>query len=253
MLNSYAITNAFLGIEQYSKTGRIPLRVLTQGQERFNYIIARKDSGIKAPADLQGKKFIGKRRALRDIEAVADALFKAYKVTKDSVKVLETSETNEALDALKTGAVDAIEVPGGVRASNLMNLAGDVDVLFLSIPDDKLDVMLDELGPAFQKGIVPAGTYKGQNEAIQLPMLLLGVTVRADFPEETAYKITKTLIESQKELQAVHSVGKEWTTENALKKPPAPFHPGAVKYFKEKGLWNDQLDQTQQKLLKMGQ
>jgi TRAP transporter TAXI family solute receptor len=252
MLNSYAATNAFLGIEQFSKVGKVPLRTLVQGQERYNYIVVRKDSGIKTPADLRGKKFIGKRRALRDIDAVTHAMLKAYNVPMDAVKILETAETNEALEALKTGAVDGAQIPGGGRASNLMDLARDVDVAFLSIPDDKFQLMLKELGPAFQEGEVAAGVYKGQDSPLQLPLLLLGVTVRSDFPEETAYKITKSLMENQKELEAVHNVGKEWTLKNTLKKPPVPFHTGAIKYFKEKGAWSAALEQTQQQLLKMG-
>ena len=251
MLNSDSVTNAFLGTEQFAKTGKFGLRILVQGQERYNYIIFRKASGIKTPADLRGKKFIGRRRALGDIEKVTTAMLNAYNVPKDSVRILETAETNEAIEALKTGAVDGACIPGGQRASNLMDLANDADVFFNSFPDDKLNVMLKEIGIPFLKGVVPPGVYKGQTEPIQTTLLLLGVSVRQDFPEETAYRVTKTLMESQKELAAVHNVGKEWTMENTLKKPPAPFHPGAIKYFKEKGVWTPVLDQAQQELLKM--
>ncbi|OGP62572.1 MAG: hypothetical protein A2170_09075 [Deltaproteobacteria bacterium RBG_13_53_10] len=252
MLNSDSVTNAFQGTEQFAKAGKLGLRILVQGQERYNYIIFRKASGIKTPADLRGKKFIGRRRALGDIEKVTTAMLNAYNVPKDSVRILETAETNEALEALKTGAVDGACLPGGQRASNLMDLANNADVFFNSFPDDKLDLMLKEIGIPFLKGAVPPGTYKGQTEPIQTTMLLLGVSVRPDFQEETAYKVTKTLMESQKELAAVHNVGKEWTMGNTLKKPPAPFHPGAIKYFKEKGVWTPVLDQAQQELLKMG-
>jgi TRAP transporter TAXI family solute receptor len=252
MLNSDSVTNAFLGTEQFAKSGKFGLRILVQGQERYNYIIFRKASGIKTPADLRGKKFIGRRRALGDIEKVTIAMLNAYNVPKDSVKILETAETNEAIEALKTGAVDGAHLPGGQRASNIMDLAGDADLIFFSFPDDKLDLILKELSVPFLKGTVPPGIYKGQDYPIQTPLLLLGVTVRPDFPEETAYRVTKTLMENQKELAAVHNVGKEWTMENTLKKPPAPFHPGAIRYFKEKGVWNAGLEQAQQELLKMG-
>ena len=96
MLNSDAVTNAFLGTEQFAKAGKFGLRILVQGQERYNYIIFRKASGIKTPADLRGKKFIGRRRALGDIEKVTTAMLNAYSVPKDSVRILETAETNEA-------------------------------------------------------------------------------------------------------------------------------------------------------------
>jgi len=81
---------------------------------------------------------------------------------------------------------------------------------------------------------------------------LTDIAVRADFPEDMAYLITKTLLESQKELTMVHSEGKEWTVSNTLKPPPAPFHSGAIKYFKEKGLWTPDLEKFQEKLLRKG-
>jgi hypothetical protein len=252
MLNANAIASGYLGTEQYAKLGKIPLRVFIQGQESLRYIIVRKASGIKGPADLRGKKFIGKRRAGVDVELVANALLKAYNLTKENVKILETAETNEAIEAIKTGVVDGAVIQAGVRASNLMELSKDVDINFLSIPDDKLQLMLRELGPAFHKGVVPAGTYKDQNQVIQIPSLLTCIAARADFPEDLAYTITKTLMDNQEALATMHSVGKEWTMENTSKSPPAPFHPGAIKYFKEKGVWNDNLEQVQQQLFKLG-
>jgi len=252
MLNAHAVASAYLGSEQYAKVGKTPLKVLIQGQESYRYIIVRKASGIKTPADLRGKKLIGKRRAAVDVELVTYASLKAYNVPKETVRILETAETNESLEALKIGAVDGIVVQAGARASNLMELAKDVDVDFLSIPDDKLQLMLQDLGPAFHKGVVPAGVYRGQSQIIQIPALLAVIASRSDFPEEWAYMITKALMDNQEALKAIHAVGREWTMENTLKSPPAPFHPGAIKYFKENGVWNADLERVQREIMKMG-
>jgi TRAP transporter TAXI family solute receptor len=252
MLNANAIASGYFGVEQYAKLGKLPLRVLIQGQESLRYIVVRKASGIKSPTDLRGKKFIGKRRASVDVEMVANAMLKAYQLTKENVTIIETAETNEAIEALKTGAVDGAVIQAGVRASNLMELARDIDLVFLSFPDDKLQLMLQDLGPAFHKGVVPAGTYKDQSQLIQIPSLLTCIVGRSDFPEESAYTITKTLMDNQEALKAIHSVGKEWTMENSLKDPPAPFHSGAIKYYKEKGVWSPSLEKVQQQLLKSG-
>jgi TRAP-type uncharacterized transport system substrate-binding protein len=89
-------------------------------------------------------------------------------------------------------------------------------------------------------------------EDVKVPALLAEIAVRADFPEDLAYLLTKTLMESEKELANVHSVGKEWTVSNTLRPPPAPFHSGAIKYFKEKGLWSPALEKYQEKLSKIG-
>ncbi len=252
MLNSHAIASAYLGTEQYSKIGKIPLRILMQGQESFRYIIVRKASGINSPLDLKGKKIIGKKRASVDVEMVTNALLKVYGLSRESVKILETAETKEVIEALQTGAVDGAIVQAGLRASNLMELSSGTDIKMISVPDDKLQLMLQELGPAFHKGLIPAGVYKDQKEILQIPALLTCIATRADFPEDVAYTITQVLLENQGTLAAVHSVGKEWTLENTLKNPPAPFHSGSIKYFKGKGVWDPNLDHAQQQLLKMG-
>jgi uncharacterized protein len=252
MLNSHAIASAYLGIEQFSKLGKIPLRVLMQGQESFRYVVVRKASGINSPLDLKGKKIIGKKRASVDVEMVTNALLKVYGLSRESVRILETAETKEVIEALQTGVVDGAIVQAGLRASNLMELSSGTEIKMLSMPDDKLKLMLQELGPAFHKGVIPAGVYKDQKEALQIPALLTCIAARADFPEDVAYTITKVLMENQGALTAVHSVGKEWTLENTLKNAPAPFHPGAIRYFKEKGVWNPDLEQAQQQLLRMG-
>lgn len=250
MLNAGSVADGLAGKGTFAKDGKIPLRVLAQGQESLRQVVVRNASGIKTVADLKGKKFIARRKSLQELEQVADALFKAYGVPKDSVTILETAETNEAIEALKLGTADAAVIPGGVPAGFLTELAQSADVTFLPIPDDKLEATLKELGLAFHKASIPAGTYKGQDQEVSFPALSTELAALADMPEETAYLITKTLLDSPEDLKAVHSSGKDWTVANSLKVPPAPFHPGAIKYYKEKGAWTPELDKIQETLLR---
>jgi TRAP-type uncharacterized transport system substrate-binding protein len=67
---------------------------------------------------------------------------------------------------------------------------------------------------------------------------------------DIAYKVTKTLFENQKEFASFHVSGKQWTLQNTLTDPKLPFNPGAIRYFKEKGLWTPALQKTQEALLK---
>ena len=252
MLNSLSVAAAYMGEGTFAKEGKANLQVIAQGQQSLRNIVVRTASGIKSPADLRGSRFIGKRPALAELEMITDALLKAYGIPKDSLKILQTTETKEALEALKLGSADGAVIPAGLRSSTLLELAQFVDVTFLSIPEDKMKLILEELGPAFHEAVIPKGTYRGQMEDVKTPSLLTDIAVRADFPEDMAYLITKTLLESQKELTMVHSEGKEWTVSNTLKPPPAPFHSGAIKYFKEKGLWTPDLEKFQEKLLRKG-
>lgn len=249
MLNASSVESAYNGKDQFAKEGRVQLRALMQGQESLRNVVARKDAGIKTIADLKGKKFIAKRRSAVDVWQTAEALLRAYGVRPEDVTILETTETNEATEALKLGTADAAVIQGGVPASTLTELAQSKDMTFISIPDDKLEAALKQLGPAFHKSKIPAGTYKGQDQDVYIPALSTVIVTMADFSEDTAYLITKTLMESQDDLKAVHSAGKEWNQGNTLKAPPVPFHPGAIKYFKEKGIWTPELEKIQKGLL----
>jgi len=250
MLNAGSVADGLAGKGTFEKDGKIPLRVLAQGQESLRQIVVRNASGIKSVADMKGKKVIARRQSLQELEQVANALFKVYGVPKDSVNILETAETNEAIEALKLGTADAAVIPAGVPASFLTELAQSTDVTFLEIPNDKLEAALKELGPAFHKASIPAGTYKGQDKEVFFPALSTELAAMADMSDETAYLITKTLMDNPEDLKAVHSTGKDWNIANSLKVPPAPFHPGAIKYYKEKGAWTPELDKIQETLLK---
>jgi uncharacterized protein len=237
MLNANTAHDAYTGTGAYAKTGKVPIALIAQGQDSLRQIVARKASNIQTPADLVGKKFIAKRKANQEMEVMANLLFEAYGIDKKKVKIIETVESNESAEALKIGTVDAAILPGGLNASYLLDLFHNADLMLLTIPDDKLDWIIKKLGPAFHKATIPAKTYKGQNQDVKVPAMSSIIACRADLPEETVYKITKAIFTNYNEIKAGHSSGADWTLKNTLKDEPIPFHPGAVRYFKEIGAW----------------
>jgi uncharacterized protein len=106
MLSGWSGVNGYLGIRQFQKDGKIPLRLLLQGQDSISNVIVRNESHINTPADLKGKKFIGLRPASTDLDVFTYAMLNAYNIPKDQVKVLQTAETKESLEALSIGTVD---------------------------------------------------------------------------------------------------------------------------------------------------
>jgi TRAP-type uncharacterized transport system substrate-binding protein len=63
--------------------------------------------------------------------------------------------------------------------------------------------------------------------------------VRQDFPEDLAYTIVKVLIEHVNEVAKVHADAAEWNLQNYRRMIAIPFHPGAIEYYKEKGVWRE--------------
>jgi TRAP transporter TAXI family solute receptor len=241
VINADSAAAAFNGVEQFSADGKVPIRLMAQGQLSLRQIVARRDAGIDTPADLAGKRFVMRRKALREMETLGRALLAAYGLREQDVTVLETAETNDAIEALKIGSADAAIVPGGVPASFLSDLTEASDVRFLSLPDDKLAEILTALGPAFRKGIVPAGTYRGQDADVAAPAVAAVLVARADIPADSVYALTKAVFEHPERLRTIHSAGRDWTVQNTLTAPPVPFHPGAARYFKEIGAWREDL------------
>ena len=236
MLSSPSAVDAFMGTGSFAKSGKIPIALIAQGQDSLLQIVVRANSGIKTPKDLAGKKLIARRRVMPEIEMVADVLFEVYGVDKTEVKIIETSESNEAAEALKIGTVDAAVLPGGVPSSYLIDLAQSSNVVFLPIPEDKLSQMITKLGPAFHRGVIPANTYHGQTQPVRTPAMKALIICRSDLSEETVYKITKTIFDNHEEIARGHVGGRDWNIQNALKEPLFSFHPGAIRYFKEAGV-----------------
>jgi len=238
MLNANTAHDAYTGTGAYAKIGKAPIALIAQGQDSLRQIVVRKASNIKVPTDLVGKKFIAKRKANQEMEVMANLLFEAYGIDKTKVKIIETVESNESAEALKIGTVDAAILPGGLYASYLIDLFHNADVAFLTIPDDKLDWIIKRLGKAFHKTKIPAKTYRGQNQDVYVPAMSAILVCRADLNEETVYKITKAIFTNYADIKAGHSSGADWTLKNTLKDEPLPFHPGAIKYYKEIGAWS---------------
>jgi len=249
-LNSFAAANAFQGTLQFAEEGKIPIRLLAQGYSSFRGLVATPGSGIKSGADLKGKKLIAKRKALAELEMVADAILKAYGIDKADVTYIETAQTPEAVDALRAGTVDASIFPAGYPNPNLTELSETVGLTFVSFPEDKMEIILKELGPAFFSDVTPAGTYKGQDEDVHWPALTMTFATTEGFPEEAAYQVVKAVMGHYDEFKLVHHSATFFTPERSLAHFGVPFHPGAIRYYKEIGAWTPNNEQTQESLLK---
>jgi TRAP transporter TAXI family solute receptor len=96
--------------------------------------------------------------------------------------------------------------------------------------------IVKKMGAPFVAAKIPANTYKGQTEDVNTASVINYLVTRKDVSEATAYQMTKLFYESLPEMIASHSAAKDISLENAAKNSPVPLHPGAAKYYKEKGL-----------------
>ncbi len=72
---------------------------------------------------------------------------------------------------------------------------------------------------------------------------------RSGVSEDTVYKVAKAIMDNTKEFSTYHKAAAQWTPKRTLKNAALPFHPGTIRYFKEKDLWTSELEANQKKLL----
>ena len=247
--NTFSSGNAFRGSGQFVTDGKVPLRLIALGQPSLRQVVARTDRGINTCYDLKDKRIAVKRRGMKEIELVANALLKVHNINKADVKYITSARTKEAIDALIAGTIDAAIIPAGIPASTLMKLFEQIDAKFVDISVDKMKEMLKILGPDFHMSIIPRGTYRDQERDVFAPSLSASLVVAEGFPEEAVYQITKALFENYDEFKLVHKTARHWTAQNTLKMFHIPFHSGAIKYFKEISAWTPEHNKKQQELL----
>jgi TRAP transporter TAXI family solute receptor len=90
--------------------------------------------------------------------------------------------------------------------------------------------------PFFTKAVVPKGSYKGVDQDVPTVAVMAILVAGSEMEEGMAYQITKAIFDNLKDIERAHAKGKELTLETALVGMSIPLHPGAEKFFKEKGI-----------------
>ena len=140
-------------------------------------------------------------------------------------------------DALQNGQVEGMNTAAGVPTGAVTKAyaaMGD-QITMLEVTDEQI-ATLDGGKGLWTRYMIEADTYPGQSQAINTVAQPNFLAVHADVPEETVYKITKTIFENLPFLQAIHKATNAMALEKALAGLPVPLHPGAAKYFQEAGI-----------------
>ncbi len=95
---------------------------------------------------------------------------------------------------------------------------------------------MESIGAPYVPSVIPAGTYQGQDEDVPTAAIGNILVTHEGVSEETAYQMTKLLFENLDRMVASHSAAKDITLEGAITGLPIPLHPGAERYYRERGL-----------------
>ncbi|GGG35720.1 TAXI family TRAP transporter solute-binding subunit [Chelatococcus composti] len=207
------------------------LRGITAIYPNYIQIVASKESGIKTLADLKGKRLsVGAPKSGTELNA--RAILEAAGLSYNDLGKVEYLPFAESVELMKNRQLDATLQSAGLGVASIRDLAASVDITVVEIPAE----VVEKVGAPYIAGTIPAGTYNGQDADVQTAAVVNFLVTRADVSDDLAYAMTKTIYENLDQLAAAHSAAKAIKLEDALAGMPVPLHPGAERFFKEKGL-----------------
>ena len=213
------------------KTKLDKLRIIGAIYPNYIQIVASKSSNIKTLADLKGKG-LSVGAAKSGTELNSRAILSAAGLSYKDLGKVEYLPFAESIELIKNRQLDATLQSAGLGVASLKDLANSLDVTVVSVPE----AVVKKMGAPFMSGKIPANTYKGQTEDVSTAAVVNYLVTRKDVSDATAYQMTKLFYENLPALVAAHSAAKDINLKDAAKNPPLPLHPGAIKYYKEKGL-----------------
>ena len=151
----------------------------------------------------------------------------------------QSLSVNASVDALRDGKIDAFFWSGGLPTASLLDLASTVGVTAKLLPNDEvLPKLQEQYTPGlYFRLVIPRGTYPGVNYDSGSVGVANALVVKDTMSDELAYELTKVLFDRQPDLAAIHPEAKKLKVETAVGGSPAPFHPGAIRYYQERGAW----------------
>ena len=215
---------------------KVAVRSLVSIYSNYMHIVALEGSGIKSVADLKGKRVsTGAPGSGTEIKGLR--VLEAYGITPKDLRSQERLGVGESAGALKDRKVDAFIWDGGLPTAAILDVAATPGIKVHLIPHgDAVAKMVAKYGPLYFVGVVPKGTYAGVDLDIPVAAVTNLLVAHERMEEPLAYQITKLVLEHTPDLVAVHKAASEITLKSAVLGSPVPFHPGALRYYKEKGI-----------------
>ena len=235
-VQSDVMTYAFNGTRSFEQTGKVPNVRILAGLYAETVQIVTTNPDIKTVEDLKGKKV-----CVGDVNSGtyfnATDVFKAYDmdIEKDVEPIFQSF--GASTESLKDGKIDAAFLCAGAPTTSVVDLGTAKSVYLVSIDDAHMEKLLADC-PFYAKYIIGKDVYKTPEDC-QTVTVKATLVADAAISDDVAYAIVKTIFEAKDEITAAHAKGAEIDLTFATDGMAIPFHPGAAKYFAEKGITVD--------------
>lgn len=207
------------------------LRGIAAIYSNYIQIVASQEAGIKTLADLKGKSLsVGAPKSGTELNA--RAILTAAGMSYSDLGKTEYLPFAESVELIKNRQLDATLQSAGLGVASIRDLATSLKINVVAVPAD----IVEKVGAPYVAATIPAGTYEGQTVDVATAAVGNFLITHDGVSDETAYQMTKLLFENLDQMTAAHAAAKAINIEKALVGMPVPLHPGAERYYKEKGL-----------------
>jgi len=233
--------SAYEGKDQFAGKPVKNLRGIASLYPETIQIVARADSGIKSLKNIKGKKLVpGDRGSGTEVDTLN--VLAAHGLTYKDFAGVDWLSFSGAAQRLQDKQADVTFTTAGWPTAAITELAMSTDIVLVPIDENMIN-KITKTHAFYSKVVIPKGTYKGQAKDVPTITTMAQWVVDAQVPEELVYNLTKALWEKSKGGQSgadvmakVHAKGKDVQLQTALSGMAIPLHPGAAKYYREKGL-----------------
>jgi hypothetical protein len=228
--------DAYRGVDKFAGN-KVPLRTLMVMYPNRMHVVSVEGRGVAKMADLKGKR-VSTGSPGSATEVMAFRVIEAAGLDKDKDMRRERLGVAESVNAIKDGKIDAFFWVGGLPTAAVTDLANTPNVKIKMIDHaDVVAAMNKKYGQLYVQDAIPKDTYKGMDADNKNATVWNILVSHENLSNEAAYNIVKTIFEKRDELIAVHKEAASFKLETQKQAAsPVPFHPGAVKYFTEKGV-----------------
>jgi hypothetical protein len=215
---------------------KVPVRTLMILYPNQMHVVSIEGTGIEKMADLKGKR-VSTGSGGSATEVMAFRVIEAAGLDKDKDMKRERLGVAESVNALKDKKIDAFFWVGGLPTAAVTDLGATPGIKIKLVDHAEVAGKMNaKYGNLYAGSTIKAGTYPGQTADNKNTVVWNILVANANMTDEMAYNIVKTIVDKRDDLIAVHKEAKNFTVDNQVKDySPIPWHPGAVKYFKEKG------------------
>ena len=234
---SDAAQDAVLARDEFKDFGAIPLRTLAVLYSSYTHLVTLEGSGITDVPQVKGHT-ISMGSPGSGTSTLGYRILEAAGLNTANDIRTQSLGVAQSVDALKDGKIDAFFWNGGLPTASVLDLVNTPRIRARFIATDSLLPQLEKTygSNLYYRAIIPKGTYQ-QDADIPVVGVAVLLVVSETMSEELAHDITRVLFEKQPELATIHPQAKVLSTKTATTGSPIPFHPGAIRYYRDQQAW----------------